>query len=84
MDHPLARRIAEAVTRFTGADPIHIPMLGGSVPAVWFPVEAGTPVLLIPVVNPDNNQHSPNENLRLGNYFEGIRTLAAVMRIGAP
>jgi acetylornithine deacetylase/succinyl-diaminopimelate desuccinylase-like protein len=84
MDHPLARDIARAVQRFTGAEPVHIPMLGGSVPAVWFPVEVGTPVLLLPVVNPDNNQHSPNENLRLGNYFEGIRTLTSVMRIGAP
>jgi acetylornithine deacetylase/succinyl-diaminopimelate desuccinylase-like protein len=83
MDHPLARDIARSVERFTGAEPVHIPMLGGSVPAVWFPVETGTPVLLIPTVNPDNNQHSPNENLRLGNYFEGIWTLAAVMRIGA-
>ncbi|NIP79803.1 MAG: M20/M25/M40 family metallo-hydrolase [Gemmatimonadetes bacterium] len=84
MDHPVARRIARGVGRFTGAEPVHVPMLGGSVPAVWFPVEAGTPVLLVPTVNPDNNQHSPNENLRLGHFFDGIVTLAAVMRIGRP
>jgi acetylornithine deacetylase/succinyl-diaminopimelate desuccinylase-like protein len=82
LDHPVARRIARAVARYTSAEPVVIPMLGGSVPAVWFPVEAGTPVLLLPTVNPDNNQHSPDENLRLGNYFEGIRTLAGVLRIG--
>lgn len=79
--HPVATRIARSVARFTGEDVIRIPMLGGSVPAVWFPVEADIPVLLIPTVNPDNNQHSPNENLRLGNFFDGIVTYAAVMRI---
>lgn len=27
-------------------------------------------------VDPDNNQHSPNENLRISNYFIGIRTIS--------
>lgn len=78
--HPLAGRVARAVAAYTGQEPVRIPMLGGSVPAVWFPVEAGIPVLLIPTVNPDNNQHSPNENLRLGNFFDGIVTFAGVLR----
>jgi acetylornithine deacetylase/succinyl-diaminopimelate desuccinylase-like protein len=33
----------------------------------------------IPTVNADNNQHSPNENLRLGNYKEGIRAIMSVL-----
>jgi acetylornithine deacetylase/succinyl-diaminopimelate desuccinylase-like protein len=33
------------------------------------------------MVNPDNNQHSPNENLRLGNLFDGISIYAGVMRM---
>lgn len=78
--HPVADRVARAVGRLTGEEVVRIPMLGGSVPAVWFPVEAGIPVLLVPTVNPDNNQHSPNENLRLGNFFDGILTYAAVLR----
>jgi acetylornithine deacetylase/succinyl-diaminopimelate desuccinylase-like protein len=43
----------------------------------------GTQVILLPLVNSDNNQHAENENLRLGNLFEGIHTLAAVMRMQA-
>ncbi|MBW3551995.1 MAG: M20/M25/M40 family metallo-hydrolase [Gemmatimonadetes bacterium] len=78
--HPVAARVARAIAAYTGQEPVRIPMLGGSVPAVWFPVEAGIPVLLIPTVNPDNNQHSPNENLRLGNFFDGIVTFAGVLR----
>ena len=29
--------------------------------------------------NPDNNQHSPNENLRLGQIDYGIRALFALL-----
>ena len=37
------------------------------------------PAFLLPLVNPDNNQHSPNENIRLGNYREGIRIMLAIL-----
>jgi acetylornithine deacetylase/succinyl-diaminopimelate desuccinylase-like protein len=33
----------------------------------------------VPTVNPDNNQHSPNENLRIGSFLEGIAIAAAVL-----
>lgn len=79
-DHPVARRVARAVEAASGAPPIRMPLMGGSVPAVWFPEIAGTATILLPIVNPDNNQHAANENLRLGNLFAGIRTLAAAMR----
>ncbi|MEX2124741.1 MAG: hypothetical protein WD795_12680 [Woeseia sp.] len=35
-----------------------------------------------PTVNIDNNQHSPNEHLRLGNFIEGIAILASVLSRG--
>ena len=38
-----------------------------------------TPAVMVPTVNSDNNQHSPNENLRIGNYQEGILTFLAVL-----
>lgn len=81
LDHPIAQRIREAVDLWLPEEPAVMPMMGGSVPAVWFAELADIPVLLLPIVNPDNNQHSPNENLRLGNFFDGIVTLAAVMRM---
>lgn len=80
-DHPVARRVVEALRRGSPEPPVIMPIMGGSVPAVWFPVVAGTDVLLLPIVNHDNNQHAPNENVRLGNVFRGIETLAAVMRL---
>ena len=33
----------------------------------------------VPTVNIDNNQHSPNENLRLGNYRDGIKTILTIL-----
>ena len=33
------------------------------------------PVILIPLVNADNNQHAPNENLRIGNFYSGTNAL---------
>jgi len=33
----------------------------------------------VPTVNPDNNQHSPNENLRVGSFVQGIAIAAAVL-----
>jgi hypothetical protein len=41
------------------------------------------PAIALPVVNFDNNQHSDNENLRLGNLWNGIVSLAAAMQSGA-
>jgi acetylornithine deacetylase/succinyl-diaminopimelate desuccinylase-like protein len=39
----------------------------------------GQPVIVVPIANHDNNQHSHNENIRLQNLWDGIETLAALM-----
>ena len=52
---------------------------GGSVPISPFVNNLGIPAIGIPTVNLDNNQHSPNENIRLGNYFNGIETFVSLL-----
>lgn len=42
------------------------------------------PYVIVPLVNADNNQHSFDENLRLGNYLEGIRTIVAMATMPLP
>ena len=37
------------------------------------------PFVIVPLVNADNNQHSANENMRLGNYIDGVRTLTGIL-----
>ena len=37
--------------------------------------------ITVPIANHDNNQHAENENIRIGNLFEGIEIMAALMMI---
>ena len=36
------------------------------------------PVIGVPIVNHDNNQHAANENLRLQNLWDGIEIYTAL------
>ena len=78
---PHARAILASMTRTFGAPPVQLRMLGGSVPIAPFIEALGFPALLVPIVNFDNNQHEENENLRLGALFDGVVTIAAVLRM---
>lgn len=68
-----------ALVRAFEEEPIRIRMSGGSIPISPFVNTLGIPAVTVPTVNRDNNQHSPNENLRLGNYREGIKTMIAIL-----
>ena len=56
-----------------------MPILGGSLPLYLFDEILATPVIVVPIVNHDNNQHAPNENLRLQNLWDGIEIYAALI-----
>lgn len=71
--------LTKALHNAFGEDPIRIRMSGGSIPISPFVTTLGIPAVTVPTVNRDNNQHSPNENLRLGNYREGIKTMVAIL-----
>ena len=81
LDNPRARRIVEALTEMWNAAPIRIRTMGGTVPISPFIAALGFPALAVPTVNFDNNQHSPNENVRLGHFFDSIVTMAAIMTV---
>jgi len=53
---------------------------GGSIPISPFVNELGIPAVTVPTVNRDNNQHSPNENIRFGNYVDGIKTIYYILK----
>ena len=63
----------------SGEDPIQIRTMGGSIPISPFVITLDIPAVAVPTVNPDNNQHSPNENLRIGNYIDGIKTIVSIL-----
>lgn len=54
-------------------EPVRLRTSGGTVPIAPFIGALGFPAVSVPIVNFDNNQHSPNENLRLGTFLRWHR-----------
>lgn len=54
-------------------DVVKIRTMGGTVPIAPFINALDIPAFIVPMVNPDNNQHSPNENLRIGQIEYGLK-----------
>jgi len=79
LDLPAAVRVVEAAAAASGADPVLLPSMGGSVPLHHIASRLEAPVLVLPIANADNNQHAPDENLRLGNLWYGIDLFAALL-----
>jgi acetylornithine deacetylase/succinyl-diaminopimelate desuccinylase-like protein len=69
----------KAMTRAFGKEPIKIRTAGGSIPISPFVVTLGIPAVAVPTVNADNNQHAENENIRVGNYLDAVKTFVAIM-----
>ena len=63
---------------------VRIRMMGGTLPTHEIVGPLKAPFVLVPLVNPDNNQHAYDENLRMGNYLSGMRTLAALLTAPYP
>jgi acetylornithine deacetylase/succinyl-diaminopimelate desuccinylase-like protein len=77
LDHPLVQGVNRALA---GNGPhILLPSLGGSLPLYLIRQELGAPSVGIGLWNHDNNQHAEDENVRLGNLWNGIAAIAQVM-----
>lgn len=84
-DAPVGRWAAAALGgAFPDAPLVRIRMMGGTLPthAIVGPLKA--PFVQVPVVNADNNQHAYDENLRMGHYLSGMRTMAALLTAPYP
>jgi acetylornithine deacetylase/succinyl-diaminopimelate desuccinylase-like protein len=74
-----ARAIIATANRAARASVAVMPMMGASVPLYLFADIFHEPVIGLPIVNYDDNQHAANENLRLGNLWSGLQTYAFMM-----
>ena len=84
LDLPAAGALARVIEEATGQKPLQAPTLGGSLPLHLFEDVLPAPFLVLPVVNHDNRQHGPDENLRVQNLWDGIAILAQVLaRMGS-
>ena len=75
----IAYWLRAALVNGFGKEPIIKRTSGGSIPISPFVNTLNIPAVTVPTVNPDNNQHSPNENLRVGNLIESIRTHVSLL-----
>jgi acetylornithine deacetylase/succinyl-diaminopimelate desuccinylase-like protein len=78
MDLPIAKDVVAAVEGARGKT-ILLPTSGGTVPLPAMERASGSPTIMVPIANHDDNQHAANENLRLQNLWDGVETMAALM-----
>ncbi len=84
LDAPFSRAVVQAIEPALDAPLIQVPTLGGSLPLYIFAEVLGAPLVTLPTVNHDNNQHGANENLRLQNLWDGIEIFGVLLsRLGA-
>jgi acetylornithine deacetylase/succinyl-diaminopimelate desuccinylase-like protein len=81
MDLPVSQAVIEHLREAFGVEPVAMPTTGGSVPLYAFTETLGMPTISVPTVNHDNNQHSPNENLKIDNLWRGIEILAVLLTL---
>jgi acetylornithine deacetylase/succinyl-diaminopimelate desuccinylase-like protein len=82
LDHPAVRRIVGVLRTATNDELRIAPMLGGSLPIAPIGEVLQTPFVIVPIVNADNNQHAPNENLRMREFRRGVELYAALLAEG--
>lgn len=74
------KKMRQSLNKKFGEEPISIRTMGGTVPIVPMINALNVPTLIVPMVNMDNNQHSPNENIRIANLTQGVEICKAVLQ----
>lgn len=72
--------LRQSLTSAFDEPPISIRTMGGTVPIISAVKTLNITAIIVPMVNMDNNQHSPNENIRIGNIREGIKMCIAILQ----
>ena len=79
LSSPASQAVANAAREAADRPVALVPMMGASVPIYLIDEIFHATVVGLPIVNYDDNQHAPNENLRLQNLWDGIRVYAEMM-----
>ncbi|MFN1834063.1 M20/M25/M40 family metallo-hydrolase [Balneola sp. MJW-20] len=79
LDSNIGLSLSDAIKNEFGKEPVKIRSMGGTVPIIPAINSLNIPAIIVPTVNMDNNQHNPNENIRIGNIQMGIRMLMAIL-----
>ncbi len=81
MDLPIIKKVIEVVKTTSKDQLVLQPTMGGSLPLFLFEKYLNAKTITVPIANHDNNQHAENENIRVGNLFDGIEIMGSLMLI---
>ncbi len=79
MESDFGNWLEKGMSSVFGENYIKTRLTGGSQPMAPFINILNVPAVSVRIPNPDNNIHGPNENIRVGNYLEGIQTCLGIL-----
>ena len=79
LDAPAALAATKAIEKVEGGPILREPMVGASSGLAEIVAALGVPMAGVSIANYDDNQHAENENLRLGNLWDGIAVYAGLL-----
>lgn len=78
IDDPMAQQVVNAIERAASEEVILYPSYGGTLPIFHFEEVMQAPIVIVPIANHDNNQHAPDENIRIGNIWYGMDIYSSI------
>jgi acetylornithine deacetylase/succinyl-diaminopimelate desuccinylase-like protein len=79
MAGPAATAVEASVSRTVGYPVLKLPFMGASSGMAEIVNQMKAPMVGVSIANYDDNQHAQNENLRLGNLWDGIEVYAGLL-----
>lgn len=79
MESDFGHWLEKGMSLVFGENYIKTRLTGGSQPMAPFINILGIPAVSVRIPNPDNSIHAPNENIRVGNYLEGIQSCLGIL-----
>jgi acetylornithine deacetylase/succinyl-diaminopimelate desuccinylase-like protein len=79
MDLPASKAVAASIERTVGYPVIKLPIVGASSGMADIVDQLRAPMVGVSIANYDDNQHAQNENLRLGNLWDGMEVYGGLL-----
>jgi acetylornithine deacetylase/succinyl-diaminopimelate desuccinylase-like protein len=79
IDLPSSKAVAASIGRTVGYEPLKVPIVGASSGMADIVNQLQAPLTGVSIANYDDNQHAQNENLRIGNLWDGIEVYAGLL-----
>jgi acetylornithine deacetylase/succinyl-diaminopimelate desuccinylase-like protein len=79
LDLPASKAVVASIERTVSYPVIRLPIVGASSGMADVINQLRVPMVGVSIANYDDNQHAQNENLRLGNLWDGIEVYAGLL-----